>query len=152
MPAQARQRALKPASGAPAQRREPALRRASRTKRNAGRLAAIAVFLVVYLAAVFFWRVPVWLAGVYGLMSVVAFAAYAVDKSAAQSGGKRISENTLLMLGLVGGWPGAIIAQQLLHHKSSKASFRAIFWFTAAVNVAAFLFLASPAGRLLLRW
>ncbi|WP_371734051.1 DUF1294 domain-containing protein [Synechococcus sp. CCY 9618] len=43
------------------------------------------------------------------------------------------------MLGLAGGWPGALLAQQLLRHKCSKASFVAMFWFTAAANVTMFI-------------
>ncbi|MDB5805501.1 MAG: DNA-binding protein [Betaproteobacteria bacterium] len=116
------------------------------------RLAAIVLFMLLYLAATLFWRVPAWVAGVYGLMSLVAFVAYAIDKSAAKSAGSRISESTLLVFGLVGGWPGAIIAQQLLRHKSSKVSFRVVFWFTVVVNVTVFIFLSSPTGRHLLRW
>lgn len=116
------------------------------------RLAAIALFMALYLAATLLWRVPLWVAGFYVLMSVGAFVAYAIDKSAAKSGSSRISENTLLVFGLVGGWPGAIVAQQLLRHKSSKASFRAVFWLTVVVNVAAFIFFTSPAGRHFLRW
>jgi uncharacterized membrane protein YsdA (DUF1294 family) len=54
------------------------------------------------------------------------------------------------MLGLIGGWPGAIVAQQLLRHKTSKASFRLAFWATVVLNIAAFLLLVSLQGRALL--
>jgi uncharacterized membrane protein YsdA (DUF1294 family)/cold shock CspA family protein len=104
---------------------------------------AIPAFALVYLAAAVLWRVPGWLALAYLAASAACFAAYAADKSAAQSGGRRIAESTLLMLGLVGGWPGAIAAQQMLRHKSSKASFRSAFWGTVVLNVAAFLVLSS---------
>ena len=49
---------------------------------------------------------------------------YAADKSAARAGRWRIPESTLLMLGLCCGWPGGIVAQQWLRHKSVKPSFR----------------------------
>jgi uncharacterized membrane protein YsdA (DUF1294 family) len=90
--------------------------------------------------------VPVWVAALYACMSAAAFAAYAIDKSAAGSARGRISENALLLLGLAGGWPGALIAMQWLRHKSSKVSFRLAFWFTVAVNLAVFIFLFAPAG------
>ena len=107
----------------------------------------IPAFLVVYLAAANLWRVPGWVAGVYVGASVMAFVIYAVDKSAAEADAWRISESTLLAVGVVGGWPGAIVAQQVLRHKSSKASFRSAFWVTVVLNVAAFLVMFSPLGR-----
>jgi uncharacterized membrane protein YsdA (DUF1294 family) len=54
------------------------------------------------------------------------------------------------MLGLIGGWPGAIVAQQLLRHKTSKRSFRIAFWVTVVLNIAVFVLLVSPRGRALL--
>ncbi len=70
----------------------------------------------------------------YLVASAVTYVVYAIDKSAARSGAWRTSEATLHMLSLVGGWPGAIIAQQALRHKSSKAEFRFVFWVTVVVN------------------
>lgn len=81
-------------------------------------------------------------AAIYASASVVCFTAYAMDKAAARAGRWRISERTLLLLGLVGGWPGAVLAQQCLRHKSRKPSFRTWFWFTVLCNVAATAFLA----------
>lgn len=69
----------------------------------------------------------------------VTLMAYAFDKAAAAAGRWRSSERSLLALGLIGGWPGGIVAQQLLRHKSSKASFREAFWGTVLLNVAAFV-------------
>jgi uncharacterized membrane protein YsdA (DUF1294 family) len=79
--------------------------------------------------------------------SLLAFLAYALDKSAARRGAWRTSEGTLHMLAVVGGWPGALLAQQLLRHKSTKAEFRAVFWFTVVLNVTGFVVLCSPIGR-----
>ena len=130
----------------------PAVRRGARTRPGAASYFAILVFALCYLAIAAIWRVPIWVAGLYGGVSIVAIIFYAIDKAAARANAGRISENTLLLLGLLGGWPGAIVAQQVLRHKSSKPSFRIAFWFTVAVNVMAFVFLASPLGRQLLRW
>lgn len=66
---------------------------------------------------------------------MLAFAAYGVDKSAAANGRWRISESTLHLLGLFGGWPGAAIAQQVFRHKTSKVSFQSLFWVTVALNL-----------------
>ncbi|MEO6354025.1 MAG: cold shock and DUF1294 domain-containing protein [Oxalobacteraceae bacterium] len=110
---------------------------------------AIPAFLLLYLLAVLLWRVPGWVGGWYLASSVLCFVVYAIDKSAAQAGRWRVSENTLIVLGLAGGWPGAIVAQQVLRHKSSKASFRAVFWGSVLLNVLAFIALCSPLVTLL---
>jgi len=79
-------------------------------------------------------------------ISVVTFIVYGVDKWAAMRNQWRIPENTLHLLSLAGGWPGALIAQQILRHKSRKPSFQAVFWITVALNGAATVFLFTPHG------
>lgn len=105
---------------------------------------AIPAFALVYLAVAFAWGVPGWMGIGYLAASIICFLAYAADKSAAASGGWRIAESQLLMLGLVGGWPGSIVAQQVLRHKSTKASFRSAFWVTVVLNVVGFIAISSP--------
>nr|WP_298125697.1 DUF1294 domain-containing protein [uncultured Pseudoxanthomonas sp.] len=61
-------------------------------------------------------------------LSSITFAAYALDKHAAQTGRWRTPESTLHLLELAGGWPGAWIAQLTLQHKSRKADYRVAFW------------------------
>lgn len=107
-------------------------------------LFAIPAFVLIYLVVASVWRVPVWVAALYVTASVGCFAAYAADKAAAAAGRWRVSEDTLLLLGVAGGWPGAIVAQQALRHKSNKASFRAKFWFSVMLNVVAFVVIHSP--------
>jgi uncharacterized membrane protein YsdA (DUF1294 family) len=103
---------------------------------------AIGAFAVLYLVAILLWRIPTWPALLYAGASVVCFIFYAIDKSAAKAGRWRTPESTLLLLGLCCGWPGAILGQQLLRHKSSKTSFQLAFWTTVMVNMAAFGWLA----------
>ena len=76
-------------------------------------------------------------AALYLVASLICFVMYAVDKSAAVAGRRRISERTLLMWGLFCGWPGGLVAQQVLRHKTRKASFLVAFWVTAVVNLLA---------------
>lgn len=82
--------------------------------------------------------VPGWAALLYAGASALCFVLYGVDKAAARAGRDRISESTLLSLGAIGGWPGAIVAQQVFRHKTSKRSFRLRFWASVAANVAIF--------------
>jgi uncharacterized membrane protein YsdA (DUF1294 family) len=72
--------------------------------------------------------------GGYVVLSVVTFVAYGLDKSAAEKGRWRTPENTLHLLSLLGGWPGALVGQRVFRHKTRKQPFRAIFWVTAIAN------------------
>jgi uncharacterized membrane protein YsdA (DUF1294 family) len=74
-----------------------------------------------------------WLAPYY-VGSVITYGVYAQDKTAAQNAGRRIPELTLHLMSLVGGWPGALIAQVILRHKTRKPSFLIGYWFTVIVN------------------
>lgn len=86
----------------------------------------------------------------YFSVCLITFLAYAVDKRAAKRSDRRISENTLHLFSLIGGWPGAIIAQQRLRHKTIKAKFRFLFWITVFVNLAIFIWFHTPTGAHLL--
>lgn len=103
----------------------------------------ILAFALMYAIATLAWDLPLLVGAAYVVTSLTCFVAYALDKSAAQSGAWRTPERTLLVLGLVGGWPGAVLAQQWLRHKSAKRSFRRMFWATVAANVAGFLYFSS---------
>lgn len=143
--------ALTPPLQAP-RRREPQGRRSSGSAPwGTATLFVLPAFLVLYVIVAILWRPPKTIALVYLAASVVTFFAYAFDKAAAKAGGSRTSEATLHLFAVAGGWPGALLAQQLLRHKSVKAEFRAAFWGTVVLNVAGFVALASPWGRELLR-
>ncbi len=83
-------------------------------------------------------------------LSAVVFVFYALDKTKARRGAWRISERTLHFLALIGGWPGAAIAQQTLRHKTQKRSFQIIFWLTVMMNCTALAWLMSSNGTRLL--
>ena len=81
-----------------------------------------------------------WVAAYVALINALTIALYASDKGRAQRGEWRISEARLHLMELLGGWPGAWIAQLVLRHKSSKTNYRFVFWIivllyqTAAVD------------------
>ena len=105
------------------------------------------IFLAVVTAV---GKLPFQISGIYVIASVVAFLAYALDKSAAQKNRWRTKESTLHLFALVGGWPGAFYAQNILRHKSSKVEFKSVFWGTVAINVGVFLWLLTESGGRLL--
>ena len=103
----------------------------------------ILLFALVYAAATLLWDLPWLVAGAYLVTSLTCFVAYALDKSAARNGAWRTPERTLLLLGLVGGWPGGVLAQRWLRHKSAKPSFQRMFWLTVVANVIGFVYVSS---------
>ena len=80
--------------------------------------------------------IPGILAGAVLGLSMLTYLMYWSDKSAAQHNRQRTPESTLHLLGLAGGWPGALIAQQQFRHKTIKRSFQFTFWVTVAPNIA----------------
>ena len=84
-------------------------------------------------------QLPWWVLLASLLLNLFAFFAYWQDKYAAQQGRWRIPENTLHLWSLAGGWGGAWVAQQVLRHKTSKASFRVTYRATVAVHCAGVL-------------
>jgi len=73
------------------------------------------------------------------LASALTFVIYGADKMAARKAWRRVPEATLLLFGLVGGWPGAIIGQQLFRHKTQKQPFKTYFMISVILNVAVLL-------------
>lgn len=60
--------------------------------------------------------------------SLLTFFAYRYDKRQAEIAEWRVPEATLQGLALVGGWPGAFLAQRIFRHKTAKLSFQFTFW------------------------
>ena len=69
-------------------------------------------------------------------LSVLSYLLFSSDKRSARRRGRRVSEKTLLMLALAGGWPGGFVAQKVLRHKNRKQDFLARFWIAAVINIA----------------
>ncbi len=72
---------------------------------------------------------------VVGVMSLVCFIAYGLDKRQAVNGGRRVSERTLHLMAFLGGWPGAWFGQRQFRHKTQKVSFRIVFWTVVVLHV-----------------
>lgn len=81
----------------------------------------------------------------YGLVSLVCFGLYGYDKRQARQQGQRTPEKLLHACELAGGWPGALVAQQVFRHKTRKLSYQLVFWGIVLVHQvfwADYLFLA----------
>ena len=107
-------------------------------------------FLVVLGLAVPGGSIPGVIFLAYLGVSLVTLGFYQLDKSAAQTGHSRVPERNLHLLALAGGWPGAMIAQQVFRHKSSKREFRWVFWATVVINCGFLAWLFTPQGSQLL--
>lgn len=60
--------------------------------------------------------------------NLFAYYFYWDDKRRAKKKEWRIPEANLQFWSLIGGWPGAFIAQQQFRHKTKKIPFQIVFW------------------------
>lgn len=107
-------------------------------------LVVLGIFALSYPLISMVWGINLYVGIAYLVMSVVCAGAYWVDKDSAKIGAWRVSESTLLTLGLLCGWPGAIVAQHVFQHKTTKPSFRIEHWGTVIMNLAAFYVITTP--------
>lgn len=127
------------------------LRDERKAKSSSLSLASIIVLLVIIGAFALKGKVSPLTLAFYVAVSLITFITYAADKSAAKKGDRRTPESSLHFLSLVGGWPGALIAQQRLRHKSRKQPFRTYFWITVFLNCGALAWLTSQPGTTILQ-
>jgi uncharacterized membrane protein YsdA (DUF1294 family)/cold shock CspA family protein len=118
-----------------------------------GKQASNSQLIASYVAAAFFGVVSLltivghlwWpVVCVYIATSMVAFYAYKRDKEAAEVSARRTSEWTLIVLGLIGGWPGALVARHRFRHKTKKVTFRIGYWLSVAFNIAGLAWFIDP--------
>lgn len=149
-----RRESRRPEKAAPAARRPPArpaqkavaqgsIRNFSSKAVIFALLCALPLLGALQLFGKGFW----WLLPLYLLASLLSFAQYWLDKRSAQTGSRRTPENTLHLVELAGGWPGALIAQQTFRHKTRKAFYQAIFWLIVAAHQAFWIDLLLLDGR-----
>ena len=108
-------------------------------------------FLVAATASIVIFNGVLILIPLYLVLSIFTYLMFARDKQAAKNKSWRISENTLYILSLLGGWPGALLAQFQLRHKSRKQPFKSILWVTILLNAGGFIWLFTESGRSLIQ-
>lgn len=61
---------------------------------------------------------------IYGIViNLITFLIYGIDKRYAMKSNKRISENTLFIFSIIGGFIGSILGMKIFHHKTRKIKF-----------------------------
>ncbi len=116
-------------------------------------LIALGIGFLVFISAFGFSNlIPREFAIYYLIISMITATAYGIDKRAAINEEQRIPEILLHTMALLGGWPGALISQQLFRHKTIKVPFRIVFWGTVIINMVIFYkLLTTPEGTQLLK-
>lgn len=131
----------------------PGEKRIIKSSKRRGAFSALlpVIFLAIVGASTAVTGLPIIVPVAYLVLSLITYFVYAWDKAAAQSGHWRTEEATLHLLSLAGGWPGAMLAQRNLRHKSKKTSFRVNFWITVLLNCAALVWLQTSESGVLLQ-
>lgn len=120
--------------------------------KNKSKLQAMQVACIVYILVMAGLSLAGLLKGpillLIGLINLLTYWMYSQDKEAAERGNRRVPENTLHILAVLGGWPSAWLAQQKLRHKTQKQPFRNIYFCTIAFHILIILWLISPLNSL----
>ena len=126
--------------------------RPRRRRLRAGALVAWAIALgylgAVSYAVILGYLSPLLLCA-YAAMSLVTYFVYASDKARAGTGQRRTPELTLHWLEILGGWPGALIAQWQIGHKNRKPSYQMVFWAIIAIHIAGATIAARETQRII---
>jgi uncharacterized membrane protein YsdA (DUF1294 family) len=91
--------------------------------------ALLGILLLLPIVAIATLPLPLWTGPVVVvLLSLACYFAYGYDKEKAKAGTRRLRESHLHLFELLGGWPGAFVAQRRLRHKCAKRGYQFVFW------------------------
>ena len=76
----------------------------------------------------------------YLAWNLMVILVYALDKSRARRGERRIRERTLIVLAFIFGGIGAMLGMILFNHKTSKTKFRILVPLAYILNMTAWIF------------
>ena len=96
---------------------------------------ALAVVTVATVSAVLS-SIPGWIGALAGV-NLATILLYGYDKAVAGGTKLRVPEKVLHLLALLGGSPGALLGRSMFRHKTSKPSFRAVFWLIVVLQLGA---------------
>ncbi|WP_251359395.1 cold shock and DUF1294 domain-containing protein [Kangiella sp. TOML190] len=101
------------------------------------------VAVILLVLSVFWGKLSPIILTIYLTLSLITYGLYWKDKRAAKKNHWRVPESTLHLFALLGGWLGAVLAQQHFRHKTKKQPFRAIFWLTVLCNIGLLIYFMS---------
>lgn len=70
-----------------------------------------------------------------GIMSILTYVIYKVDKVKAINNKYRIKESTLLLFSFIGGSIGALLAMYIIRHKNKKIKFIFFNWLFLLIHL-----------------
>lgn len=92
-------------------------------------------FALVLILGTILIPLPPWILLLYTIGSCATYGLYAMDKTNAAHMAWRVPEATLHLFEVLGGWPGALVAQERYRHKTAKASYQSQFWVMVVGNL-----------------
>ena len=78
-----------------------------------------------------------------GVMSVIAFIVYGIDKLKAKKNLWRVPEKVLILLAFIGGALGALIGMYTFHHKTKKLKFTVLVPLALIIHIALLILIAT---------
>ncbi|MCW3149712.1 cold shock and DUF1294 domain-containing protein [Stutzerimonas stutzeri] len=128
----------RPAGSRPAERHSarPTRRLFASVQNLPGKLLVFALLCALPLLGSLFRLGSVLPLVVYATASLLTFFLYWRDKHSALKDRWRTPESTLHVFELAGGWPGALLAQQLFRHKTRKLGYQLLFWLIVVLHQA----------------
>lgn len=97
-------------------------------------LVTATMLLILVQLVILNGHAPFELNYIYALMGLLSLYLYSRDKQAALFGWWRISEKRLLIIDLLGGIVGGLLAQHRYRHKKSKRSYQAKIFVIVAIH------------------
>lgn len=113
-------------------------------------VAVVVIFFFSLAVLVVLGKTPVPMVFLYVIASCFTLIIYAFDKSAAMNNRWRTRESALHLMSLLGGWPGALIAQRMFRHKNKKREFQVVFWLSVTINCGLLMWSATKPGAALI--
>lgn len=113
-------------------------------------LAVAIWFVSTMVASVFLLNFPPIALVSFIAISTITYLVYAVDRQWYHNSGHQIPNTVFYLLNMCGGWPGALFAQSILHHKYTGFDFKVMFWLSMAFNVGFYCWTLTYEGSLAL--
>jgi len=120
------------------QRSLPLTKSKEKGTQSSGRIRSLRLKLLLFIlllvlpmlgaVRVFIDQQFIWVFVIYILVSLITFYLYWNDKKIAGTNQRRTPEITLHFFEFIGGWIGALVAQQMFRHKTRKISYQLKFW------------------------